>query len=126
MDQNDPLQQRVAAATDSGVALLAALREKLSTLALPGEAITIPEFGAAKFSLEYDKYNGKQTLMASFYPTPRYRAGVLLFHSDGSCFAEYHVMRPHPTKPQWFIESVEAWVSGDEIKTDTRMALMPK
>ena len=126
MDQNAPLQQRVAAATVAGVALLAALREKLSTLAFPGEAITIPEFEAARFSLEYDKYNGKQTLMASFYPTPHYRAGVLLFHSDGSCFAEYHVMRPHPTKSMWFIESVQAWVRDGEIKTDTRLASMPK
>lgn len=126
MNQDAPLQQRVAAATDDGVALLAALREKLATLALPGEAITIPEFRAAKFTLEHDKYNGKETLMASFYPSPRYRAGVVLFHSDGSCFAEYHVMRPHPAKPQWFIESVEAWVSGGEIKTDLRLAMMPK
>ena len=126
MDQNAPLQQRVAAATVAGVALLAALREKLSTLSLPGEAITIPEFEAARFSLEYDKYNGEQTLMASFYPNPHYRAGVVLFHSDGSCFAEYHVMRPHPTTSMWFIESVQAWVRDGEIKTDMRLALMPK
>lgn len=105
---------------------MAALREKVAKLNLPGEAITIPEFEAAKFTLEYDKYNGQQTLMVSFYQSPHYRAGVLLFHSDGSSFAEYHVMRQHPTRPEWFIESVEAWVSGDEIKTDTRLALMPK
>ena len=121
-----PLQQRIAAATEEGVALLAALRERIVRLNLPGEAIHIPEFEAAKFTLEHDKYNGKETLMASFYPSPRYRAGVVLFHSDGSCFAEYHVMRPHAAKPQWFIESVEAWVSGSEIKTDMRLALMPK
>jgi hypothetical protein len=126
MEPLEPLQQRIAAAKDNGVALLAALREKVAQLNLPGEAISIPEFDAAQFSLEYDKYNGQQTLMASFYPAPHYRAGVVLFHSDGSCFAEYHVMRPHPAKPQWFIESVEAWVSGTEIKTDTRLALIPK
>lgn len=126
MDSNAALQRRVAAFTENGVALLAALREKLATLALPGEAITIPEFEAAKFTLEQDQYNGKQTLMASFYPTPHYRAGVLLFHSDGSSFAEYYVMRPHPTKSMWFIESVQAWVRDGEIKTDTRLALMPK
>lgn len=122
----EELQQRIAAARDSGAALLAALREKVAKLALPGEAVTIPELDAAKFTLEYDKYNGQQTLMASFYPLPHYRAGVLLFHSDGSSFAEYHVMRQHPTRPQWFIESVEAWVRDGEIKTDTKLALMPK
>lgn len=120
------LQQRVDAAAADGLALLAALRERISQLNLSGEAINIPEFEAARFTLEHDKYNGEETLMASFYPSPRYRAGVVLFHSDGSCFAEYHVMRPHPAKPQWFIESVEAWVSGGEIKTDLRLAMMPK
>lgn len=122
----EELQQRIAAARESGVALLTALREKVAKLALPGEAVTIPELDAAKFTLEYDKYNGQQTLMASFYPSPHYRAGVLLFHSDGSSFAEYHVMRQHPARPQWFIESVEAWVRDGEIKTDTRLAMMPK
>lgn len=126
MEPLAPLQQRIAAARGNGVALLSALREKVARLNLPGEAVTIPEFGAATFTLEHDKYNGKETLMASFYLSPHYRAGVLLFHSDGSSFAEYHVMRPHPTKPHYFIESVEAWVSGGEIKTDTRLALMPK
>jgi len=126
MEPLAPLQQRMATATDNGVALLDALREKVAKLNLPGEAIAIPEFEAAKFTLEYDKYNGQQTLMGSFSPSPHYRARVLLFHSDCNCFAEYHVMPQHPTRPQWFIESVEAWVRDGEIKSDTRLALMPK
>ncbi len=120
------LQQRVATAADNGKALLAALREKLAKLALPGDPIIIPDFEAAKFTLEFDKYNGQQTLMAAFYPSQFYRAGFLLFHSDGSSFAEYHVMRLHPSKPHLFIEAVEAWVRDGEIKTDTRLAMMPK
>jgi hypothetical protein len=121
-----PLQQRIAAATEEGVALLAAMRAMVAKLKLPGEAIVIPEYEAAKFTLEHDQYNGQQTLMASFYPTPHNRAGVLLFHSDGSCFAEYQVMRPHPGKKAWFIESVQAWVRDGEIKTDMRLLLMPQ
>lgn len=120
------LDQRIAAATEQGEALLAALRDKLLTLALPGEPMVIPGLSEAVFTLEEDKYNGKQTLMASFYPRPRYRAGVLLFHSDGSCFAEYLIMQVHPARPQWFIESVEAWVHGNEIKTDTRLTRFPE
>lgn len=122
----EQLEQRKAAVVEQGRALLLALRNRVAQFNLPGAPVSIPEFEAAQFTLEYDKYNGRQTLMASFYPSPHYRAGVLLFHFDGSCFAEYHVMRPHPTKPQYFIESVEAWVSGGEIKTDTRLVLMPK
>lgn len=122
----EQLEQRKAAVEQQGSALLSALRDKVMALNLPGNPVTIPDFESATFTLEYDKYNGQQTLMASFYPSPHYRAGVLLFHSDGSCFAEYHVMQLHPAKPQWFVESVEAWISNGEIKTDTRLALMPK
>ena len=120
------LQQRIAAATDNGVALLAALREKLAKLALPGESITIPAFEAARFTLEHDLYNGQQTLRAAFFPSQHYCIGFLLFHSDGSSFAEYHVMRQHPARPSLFIEAVEAWVRDGKIQTDTRLALMPK
>jgi hypothetical protein len=120
------LQHRIAAATENGVALLAALREKLAQLALSGEPITIPAFETARFTLEHDLYNGQQTMMASFYASPRYRNGVLLFHCDGSCYAEYHVMRAHPARPGMFIEAVEAWVRDGKIQTDTRLAVMPK
>ena len=120
------LQQRIAAATDNGVALLAALRKRIAKLALPSEPITIPEFETARFMLEHDLYNGQQTLRAAFYPSQHYCIGFLLFHSDGSSFAEYHVMRQHPVRPSLFIEAVEAWVRDGKIQTDTRLALMPK
>lgn len=122
----EQLEQRVAESTEQGKALLAALREKLAKLNLAGEAVVIPELDAAKFTLEYDLYNGQQTLMASFYPSQHYRAGFLLFHSDGSCFAEYHVMQLHPTKPQQFVEAVEAWVRDGKIMTDIRLVAMPQ
>ena len=122
----DPLEQRIADVAGQGETLLAALREKVYALKLGGEAVVIPAFEDAKFTLEHDLYNGKQTLMASFYPSQYYRAGFLLFHSDGSCFAEYHVMQLHPAKPGMFIEAVEAWVRDGEIKTDTRLVPMPQ
>lgn len=120
------LQQRVAAARDSGIALLAGLRDKIARLNLPGDPVHIPDFDSAKFTLEHDLYNGQNTLLASFYLSPSYRAGYLMFHSDGSNLAEYHVMRLHPGKPHLFIESVEAWTRNGEIKTDLKMAEMPK
>ena len=106
--------------------MIAALQEKIAKLNLPGEAITIPFFKAARFTLERDLYNGEQTLRAAFFPSPHYCNGFLLFHSDDSSFAEYHVMRQHPTRPSLFIEAVEAWVRDGKIQTDTRLAMMPK
>jgi hypothetical protein len=122
----EQLEQRVAEVAEQGRTLLAALREKVAQLNLTSGEVIIPPFESAQFTLEHDLYNGRQTLMASFYPSQYYRAGFLLFHSDGSCFAEYHVMQLHPSKPHWFIEAVEAWVRDGEIKTDTRLARMPQ
>ncbi|MGA8147993.1 MAG: hypothetical protein WB870_10520 [Gallionellaceae bacterium] len=120
------IRRRIALAAALGRELIDALQEKIATLNLPGEAIIIPAFEAACFTLERDRYNGEQTLRAAFFPTQYYCNGFLLFHSDGSCFAEYHVMQLHPARPKWFIEAVEAWVRDGEIKTDTRLAAMPQ
>ena len=120
------LQQRVEEAQAEGELLLVALREKIVKLNMPGEAIDIPSFKSAQFKLEHDMYNGEQTLRATFFPSKYYCIGFLLFHSDGSSYAEYNVMRPHPTRPQFFIEAVEAWGGAQGIKTDMRLAEMPK
>jgi hypothetical protein len=127
MEQEQQLiKQRIASATAHGAELIAALQERIVKLDLPGEAIIIPPFEAARFTLEHDLYNGKQTLRVAFFPSQHYCIGFLLFHSDGSSFAEYHVMRQHPVRPQLFIEAVEAWVRDGKIQTDTRLAMMPQ
>lgn len=124
--EQELIKQRIAAAHAHGTELIAALQEKIAKLDLPGEAIRIPSFDEARFTLEQDIYNGEQTLRAAFFPSQYYCIGFLLFHSDGSSFAEYHVMRQHPVRATLFIEAVEAWVRDGKIQTDTRMAMMPK
>jgi hypothetical protein len=127
MEQEQQLiKQRIASAAAHGAELIVALQERVNKLKLPGEVITIPAFETARFTLEQDLYNGEKTLRAAFYPSQFYCIGFLLFHFDGSRFAEYHVMRPHPTRPELFIEAVEAWVRDGKIQTDTRLAMMPK
>ena len=127
MEQEQQLiKQRIASAAQQGAELISALQDKIAKLNLPGEAINIPPFEAARFTLEHDLYNGEQTLRASFFPSPSYCIGFLLFHFDGSSFAEYHVMRLHPTRPTLFIEAVEAWVREGKVQTDLRLAVMPQ
>lgn len=123
----EQLEQRVSAAAEQGKMLLAALKEKLAGLDLAAGMVAIPAFEEAQFTLERDLYDAAlTTLTASFYPRPRYRAGVLLFHADGSCYAEYHVMQQHPGKPDWFIESVEGWMRDGAVQTDLRLIAMPQ
>ncbi len=116
------LQRRVLEAQPQGERLLAALSDRIAALELPGEHIIVPSFESARFKLEHDLYDGNQTLRAAFFASEHYCIGFLLFHADGSSFAEYHVMRPHSARPHLFIEAVEAWGSADGIKTDLRVA----
>ena len=120
------IKQRITSATQHGAELITALQERIAKLNLPGETITIPPFETARFTLEHDLYNGEQTLRAAFFPSQYYCIGFLLFHFDGSSFAEFHVMRQHPTRPSLFIEAVEAWVRDGKIQTDLRLAVMPQ
>lgn len=119
------MERRIADAVARGTELIAALQQRLDRLGLP-EAIVIPPFETARFSLEKDSYSGEEALRAAFYPSQYYCIGFLLFHPDGSCFAEYHVMRQHPARPEWFIEAVEAWVRDGSVQTDMRQVSMPK
>jgi hypothetical protein len=123
----EQLDQRISAAAEHGKALLAAVRDKVDGLNLTAGQVAIPQFDEVQFSLEKDLYDDTlQTLVASYYPRPNYRSGVLLFHADGSCFAEFHVMQVHPARPKWFIESVEAWVRDGAVQTDLRLVAMPE
>jgi hypothetical protein len=52
------------------------------------------------------------------------RIGRLQFNSDGSFYAEYDVIKPHPQKVEWFVEAVTAWGKDDVIKTEARLLPM--
>lgn len=125
-DERQRIKQRIAAAANHGAELIGALQEKIAALNLPDEPVIVPAFETARFTLEHDLYDGSESLRAAFFRSQHYCIGFLLFHSDGSSFAEYHVMRPHPLRPKLFIEAVEAWVRDGKIQTDVRTAMMPQ
>jgi len=49
------------------------------------------------------------------------RQGMLLFHPDGTFFAEYDVVKPHPQKSQWFVEAITVWGKDSEIKAEPKL-----
>lgn len=119
------LSARIDATATTGQALLDALQAKIDRLDLPGDRIILPAFDSARFTLEQDPGDRGQTLRAAFYPSEFYCIGFLLFHDNGSTYAEYHVMQLHPTRPRWFVEAAEAWLRDGQIRTDLRLAEMP-
>lgn len=88
-----------------------------STEEVPG----LPIFENAQFSLHKDPYTADENLIGSWFDKDKQKVGNIQFLSDGSFFAEYDVVKPHPTKQQWFVEGVTAWGKPDNIKTEAKL-----
>ena len=64
--------------------------------------------------------------MGYWYNDKKQRVGQIQFNSDGSFYAEYDVVQPHPSKKQFFVEAIIAWGRDDNIKTEAKLLELPK
>lgn len=85
------------------------------------EIDSYPEFDKAEFSLIKDPYTADENLTGYWYDRRKQRIGNIQFLSDGSFYAEYDVVKPHPSKKQWFVEAVNAWGKDGHIKTEAKL-----
>ena len=88
--------------------------------------ILAPQFNDAQFSLTVDPYSQSQDLIGFWYGSHKQRIGQIKFHGDGSFYAEYDVVKPHPVKPQFFVEAIHAWGRQEAIKTEAKLLDIPK
>ncbi|MFI3190916.1 hypothetical protein BCS42_09860 [Crenothrix sp. D3] len=109
-----------------GVKICERLRAEIDKLRFPAGTITdYPYYHLASFSLIQDPYTGAGNL-AGYWCNKRNkrrieRIGQLQFNSDGSFYAEYDVVKPHPSKAEWFVEAVTVWGKEDMIKAEVRL-----
>lgn len=80
-----------------------------------------PDFDKAVFSLVKDPYTANENLTGYWYDRHKQRIGNIQFLSDGSFYAEYDVIKPHPSKKQWFVEAINAWGKDNHIKTEAKL-----
>ena len=80
----------------------------------------------ARYRLEKDPSSGEYSLVGDWIGEHGNKLGSLLFHADGSFFVEHDVVQPHPSKRRWFVEAVNAWGKGDNIKAESRLLPMPE
>jgi hypothetical protein len=84
-----------------------------------------PAYDEASFVLIKDPYTGEYNLAGYWYdPANKQRIGRLQFNSDDTFYAEYDVVKTHPSKPKWFVEGVSAWGKADNIKAETKLLPM--
>ena len=82
------------------------------------------EFTAANFELDTDPYTQKKALQGKWYLDQHRKVGEIIFQVDGSFYAEYDVVQPHPKDKRWFVEAMTAWGREGNIKTDARLLPM--
>ncbi|MFM8333745.1 MAG: hypothetical protein ACKN9T_18880 [Candidatus Methylumidiphilus sp.] len=82
---------------------------------------TFPDYAQVSFTTTKDPYSGQDSLIGTWRDSQGQRVGELKFHGDGSFYAEYDVVRPHPTNHRWFVEAVVAWGRDDLVKTEAKL-----
>jgi hypothetical protein len=115
---SDPLTQRIEQERPRIQAICRALGEEIARL---GVTVAAPAPDALAFRLQRDPASGWEGLAGEWRDAGRQRIGQVLLHGDGSFFAEYDVVRPHPHKPRWFVEAVTAWGRDDRILSEPRL-----
>lgn len=123
---NATLQTQIEAKREFGQAICRRICENIVKLGFPLQVdIPLPKYDAAEFTLVTDPYTQAQDLVGYWYNAGKQRIGQIQFHGDGSFYAEFDVVKPHPTKKNWFVEAINAWGRADNIKTEAKLLDMP-
>lgn len=85
---------------------------------------TIPECGLARRSESRDPYSGGLTEILEWRHPAGHSLGSIKVHEDGSFYAEYDVVQPHPLDPRWFVEGVIAWGKDGVLKSEPKLLPM--
>lgn len=103
-----------------GVSVCETLQKEMLKMGLGLDLIN-PRLERASFELSRDPASGEFSLIGTWRDKNGNKQGMILFHADGSFFAEYDVICEHPKKPHWFVEAVTAWGKDDLIKAEPRL-----
>jgi hypothetical protein len=115
------VRERLENVSQLAQAICDMLEAQLTDLGLPQDKVNVAPYHEAEFRLDRDPASGEDSLVGVWRDSHGGKCGELLFHADGSFFAEYDIIHIHPQKPRWFIEAVTAWGRGPLIKAELRL-----
>jgi hypothetical protein len=101
------------------------LSEEVTKLGFAPAEVVLQGPEQARYRLERDVATCEFSLVGDWADARGGKLGQLLFHADGSFFVEQDVVRPHPSKRQWFVEAVNAWGRDRAIKVEARLLRYP-
>jgi len=113
------LMQRVAETAPLAHAICRAMQAEIEGLGVLDVQVGDP--GSALYHLSTDPASGQDSLLGVWRDQRGQKQGELTFHADGTFYAEYDVIRIHPGNGRLFVEAVNAWGRGAEIRVETRL-----
>ncbi len=117
-----PLEQAIQSHQEMGQNICRAMLESIVKIGFSvADIASVPDFSKAEFSLVKDPYTASENLKGIWYDQHKQRIGNIQFLSDGSFYAEYDVVKPHPRKKQWFVEGVNAWGKEGKISAEPKL-----
>ena len=127
MISNTSLTEHIAAKRAYGQAVCDSMIKTILKLGFP-ESLELqkPDFDSAVFSQENDPYLQSLYLVGYWYSASKQRIGQIKFNCDGSFYAEFDVVQPHPSKKRWFVEAINAWGSHEDIRTEAKLLEIPQ
>lgn len=124
---NGEIRHHIQTRREYGIAVCRSIAEAIAKLGFPLQTrIDLPNFDAAEFCLVTDPFNQSRDLVGYWYDAGRQRIGQIQFHGDGSFYAEYDVLQPHPRKKNAFVEAINAWGDRGRIKTEAKLLEIPR
>lgn len=115
------LQARWEEVREVGELICSALANEVTKIGLTDKAQTTAPWERARFELQRDPASSESSLVGTWRDGKGQRMGSIIFHCDGSFFAEYDVVEPHPQDTRWFVEAVNAWGKHTTIKAELRL-----
>jgi len=115
------LQERWEQVRAVGEVICETLAKEVEKIGLVEKANATAPWQRARFELQRDPASGQSSLVGTWQDAKGQRLGGIIFHCDGSFFAEYDIVEPHPHDQRWFVEAVNAWGKHDLVKSELRL-----
>lgn len=114
-----------ASGEDLALRVVQALQAEIDRLGFADPVPQVAALDQASRRVVRDPASGEDGIDYEWRDGRGYRIGGLVMHADGSFFAEFDVIRPHPARAQMFVEAVTAWGRGEQIKSEARLLTNP-
>lgn len=120
------LAQKIDASRPMGEAISARIGAEIDKLGFAPGTVPAPAYDRLRFRTEKDPSTGEAALVGDWFDSNGRRLGNVQFHPGGTFYAEYDVVRPHPTRPAWFVEGITVWGRDGHIKAEPKLLPVPQ